>query len=62
MSKSVVDKTKKGFKQGKKKCDDAMKKIDRNSKEVLKSVEKTIKNSDQASIAMIQDLIEEAIK
>jgi hypothetical protein len=62
MSKSVVDKTKKGFKQGKKKCDDAMKKIDRNSKEVLKSVEKTIKNSDQASIVMIQDQIEEAIK
>ena len=62
MSKPVVDETKKAFKQGKKKYDDAMKMIDRDSKEVLKSLEKTIKNSDQASIAMIQDLIEEAIK
>jgi len=55
MSKPVVDETKKAFKQGKKKYDDAMKMIDRDSKEVLKSLEKTIKNSDQASIAMIQD-------
>jgi hypothetical protein len=62
MSKPVVDETKKAFKQGKKKYDDAMKMIDRDSKEVLKSLEKTIKNSDQASIAMIQDQIEEAIK